>query len=298
MNSLVLYKIKKEDHNTISLLAFSPDGTINISEVEYAIQKEGESISSYQVEKRFTISDYGDYIGYVKKDNVVSTLKFQLYGLVSPCHNQSFTMSYTLDTGMWASFHSYLTASFISQLGKLWHTTSLGFFYEANKNKRGVYYGVLYPSWIDQVLSNDLVSKRYKSIKIQTDSFSENRISKGNAITHIRAYNYRQATKRTKLTSSLFLPADGTNQNSSYDLHWLNYNKLRNEYKTGSKTLYGILDDFKNIEAGTIELYDNDGEGEPLYSPFLILRLETDNVKPDKLIINAVTADYIVTNPL
>lgn len=296
MSSLVIYKIKKEDANTIAILAYSPNSSVDVTEIEYAIQKEGGIKTPYQVEKRFDVDNYGIYTAFAKIGNIESTLKFQLYGEVNSCYNQSFTASYSLDTGMWASFHDYLTSAFISQLGKIWHTTSLGFFYEGNKNKRGVYYGVLYPSWLDEVLANDLTSKRYKSIKIQTDSFSENKISQGNSLTHIRAHNYRQSTKRTKLTSSLLFPAKGDNQNSSYDLHWLNYNKLRNEYKAQSKTVYGILEDFKNIEANVIEDYKE--EGEPIYSPFIILRLESDNISPNKLIINAVTADYITTNPL
>lgn len=286
MSSLVIYKIKREDENTIAILAYSPDSTIDITEVEYAIQKDGEAKTPYQVEKRFDVDSYGYYTAFARKDNTESKLRFQLYGLVKPCYNQSFTGSYSLDLGMWTAFHDYLPADYMFNFGKMYKITSMGAIFKANQNKRGEFLGILYPSFLDYVLPNTDDEKRFNHLKIQMDSFTEGGIADfKNTITHIRAWTYTQSTGRIKLVSDNIF-----RNNSSKNSNKVNFNELNNVYEDHSKLTYSFFEDFKDIEANKI-IENSLITKKPLVSPFLIVRVEYDNKQNKKIIINEITAE-------
>lgn len=130
--------------------------------------------------------------------------------IVSKKHTNSWTASFNPEKKVWVSFHSYVPDLLLSTVDNTVYSFTGRNLYKHNTGARGVFYGVLYPSFIDPVFKSneDLLfyGLRWVSEVYGTDGIP----IYGETLTHLSVSDLTHSTGRTILTPH-------TNYDSLYD---------------------------------------------------------------------------------
>jgi hypothetical protein len=222
--------------------------------------------------------------------------------------NNSFTLSFSLRTSKWVSWHSYLPTNYITTPERL-YTLTRGNNIIWEHNKKGLYqefYGLLKPFVVEyKSTETNITKKNYEEVNInlQTDKYlkeTKEFVSTNDFFTNLIVYNSNQCTGDL----SIIVNKQEDNNYMGYEIKNLNLNEIEakkkekvwsindiRDYRVDySKSIFDSSlssrqDDYytdKVLNSSSINFSKNWSELEPLKDKFATFRFTNKNVKDIK----------------
>jgi len=270
---------------------------------------------------------YNPETGEIDEEKINATRKIS----ESEIFNNSWTLSYSLKTNSWVSFHSYMPNIYYSTPDKFYSWESVFSIFGIVDNpiwlhnvdaKYQTYYGTLYPHIIEYVsLSNALATRTWESIKLLTEAKKHNvaldQFVDERYITYNKAifYNSRQASGEMEL-----IPKDTQANPVDYMMQQVEDNTPtqilldRNERDWSLNELRDLRIDYNNpifnssnedlqinyyidkmLNLSTIDYEKDWTELEYFRDKYLVVRLIFDNFDDIKLLLNYSIENEIIS---
>lgn len=206
-------------------------------------------------------------------------------------NEQSFTISYSIETESWVFFHDYIPDFFFHTRGQLWSIKNQ-VFYKHNDNLPGRFYNPSPAStFIDIVFQSDsdliLEAISWITEVVQGSLDNSDVEDEWSTLTHISIWNSSQHTGRIQL-KTIF-------QNLQYETDrrtqgvWT-FNDFRNVLKDrGVQFLKDIFNDYALIP-NTVDIDKPWYEKEIMEDKYFIVRFEFDNLSGKQVILHTINA--------
>ncbi len=214
-----------------------------------------------------------------KSSDCSACAKFSLFGLESPRDGGDFTISYSLDTDQWVSFHDYKPNYLFNTFNDV-YSLSGDKIWEHNEGDRGVYYGVAHPSILDIPFAEDF-NQTFYQINWESEILDDRGIPRfDKTIDHITVRNTYQTTGRIEV--------EHLKNMRNVETTW-NFNDLRDIGIRDRLVHSGVFKDYKVNEVATNPTNGNKGR---FNSKFVIVRVEIDNKNNYTLYLQDVNVTY------
>lgn len=227
--------------------------------------------------------------------------------------NKSFTLSYSLLTGSWVAYHSYIPLFYYNDQNTFYSSNNDNSIWKHNtRGSYKVFYGTSNSHIIEYVsVSNPIVTRLWEDIQLHTealkydsttDEYYDDRFTTFNYIT---VYNSRQVSgellmipKDTQINPELYLNQQVINSNNSIlidrdERNWNinDFRDMRTDYTTSmfTKEWSSIQSEFpidKVVNQNSININKDWFEQETFRDKYLIIRLRLSNFDDVELSTN------------
>lgn len=193
--------------------------------------------------------------------------------------DQSFTLSYSLETGSWVFFHDYIPDFYIGTRGQLF-TAKDSKIWKHNAGPHGVYYDGQPKSFFVDIVFNYGQEVILNSIQWLSEMLnSATSMAEFGTFTHITVWNNYQCTGRIPITEYNLTKAEGERKLMSE----FSFNDLKDIVTNHSgEFMANIFGNLRPIDAA-LDQNMSWYEQADIQSNYFILRLEYDNVS-DKVV--------------
>lgn len=220
-----------------------------------------------QSNNRFSDVSLGVHTLVLELGDIREETEFAIYCLDSINDCDSFHVAYNLDYKGWFSFYDYIPTFLNSDTFKFW-SFDKNDIYKENVGFRGVYYGIVYPSYFDIKL--DLpTDKNLNPTQLKTLNWKSLLVNASNVPVHNKTFdyislrNYHQSTGKIKVNQKAIKNRFTFTQTRSYIKDENRESKFIKDINNGLR----LIDSVFNIEDNKDYLWDD----------FVIVRLEFKN---------------------
>lgn len=220
-----------------------------------------------QSSNKFSNIELGEHELIVHLNSDSKRFVFVLYCLESINNCDSFHVAYNLDYKGWFSFYDYIPTFLNSDTFKFW-SFNKNEIYKENVGFRGVYYGIVYPSYFDIKLDLQ-TDENLNPIQLQAINWKSLLVNSSNVPVHNKTFdyislrNYHQSTGKIKVDQKATKNRFTFTQTRSY---------IKDENRE-SKFIKDINNGLRLIDS-VFEIEDNK---DYLWDDFIIVRLEFEN---------------------
>lgn len=255
----------------MAVITPSFNGTILTITVDEAVTQYKLNDRPWQVSNQFNNVNRGvNHIRILLARGEEEEFCIFFYNLIDAPESDEFTMSYSIETGMWISFHDYLPNIYMDN--KEFFSIVNNAIYKHSDNDHGVFYGVLYPSYFDRVfnLYNEIEKGNtywIKNIEWSTEKIYGDFPLRNQTIDKIEVRNQHQSTG---LVSTKKVNCQNINGK------WY-FGEVRDSAK-GNKTLRrNVIQDFETIGIDLKKFNQEITRGN-IISPYIVVRAQMDNI--------------------